>query len=472
MTRRTALVSSALVLALLTAASPLRAQDMPLDPEEGDMWERPPEMDGTAVAGTAGVPWYEQGGEAGSAVREHGDAEDVEPGDEPEDAPAAAGAEESGYPRFSPFATIVGGFHYQDIRNRDETDERQDRFTTVALTRFGFQAFVHENVSIVSELELNSGPHGTSVWEGQAAIQVRNQLLRIDYEGLRIDAGRVTDPTSLDYFTPYIANMLLTDSLSRFPLLVSGFNRGNGVLASYEVLDGLRLAVTVNAGNPTSTTGTVMIGGTFPPFSRFYQVPQAHVGRDARGFPADSFHVVLASPSVSYQSEWLSAQASLQWFTADINTNDRDNPPLRGTNLRGGAALHLLDQRLRPFANFSRVLNDVTDPTDSTALLNEKYEARTFTGGMDFVIDPETGTGLGAQYSRVRERQGAGVVIIRHYMNVGASWWFVPGLALDARVGFYARCDDGDCSSDGELSSWLTLRAVLGGVQETAGRNP
>jgi len=361
-----------------------------------------------------------------------------------------------------PYATIIGGIHYQDVVNRDGDDGRQDRVTTVAMTRFGLHARIHRHVSLISELDLNAGPHGTSVWEGQAALQVRDQLLRIDWGPLRVDAGRITDPASQDYFSGYVANMLLTDPLSRFSMLVSGFNRGNGVRLRVEPIEGLRVAATFNAGNPTSTTGTVQIGGTFPPFSRFYEVPSSHVGRDARGFPSDSFHVMLFSPSLRYEHDLFRVQLAVQMFSADTNTNSSEDANIRGYNVRGGAQLRLWDDRIRPFLNVSRVVNDVVDPSNTDRLLNEDYEARTISGGFDFVVHPDSGSGFGGQYARIREQQGSGTVIVRHYWNVGGTWWFFPNVGVDVRAGIYARCDNDDCRADGERSYWLTLRGNLG----------
>lgn len=468
----------ATALALTTIASTARAQDPANEPAGGAAPGATPE-DGSSAwwqRGAAPPSDAAPGARPGEASVE-ADVEDL--ADEtpiaPESAAAASasGAEppaEETFPRFVPYATLVGGFHFEDVQNRDEGDERQDRVTTVALTRFGFQGFVSRHVSILSELELNAGPHGTSVWEGQAALQVRNQLVRIDYDALRVEVGRVTDPSSVDYFSAYVGNLLLTDALTRFPMLVSGFNRGNGVLAQYSPIPGLTVGATINAGNPTSTTGTVMIGGTFPPFSRFYEVPHAHVGRDARGFPADSFHTVLISPHVVYETPFLRAKASLQWFTVDANTNDIDDDNITGMNLRASAQLLLLESRLRPFLNLSSITNDVVDPMSTDVLLNEDYEAQTVTGGVDFAIHGESG--IGAQYARVRERQGEGTVIIRHYANIGGTWWIFPGVALDARAALYRRCDDDDCTADGEQSYWLTMRGVLGSIAETSGRRP
>lgn len=369
-----------------------------------------------------------------------------------------------------PYATIVGGAYGQFIMNRsDIPDDREDRFTTVALTRIGLRACWGRHVTLVSELELNAGPYGTSVWEGQAAIQVRNQLLRLEYEGLQVDVGRITDPASLDYFSAYVANMLLTDDLTRFPLLVSGFNRGNGVLARYELFEGLHLGFTVNAGNPTSTTGTVMIGGTFPPFARFYEVPWSNVGRDARGFPTSSFHVVLLSPSVTFEHEYVRAQAAFQYFDANTNTGSSADAHIDGYNLRAGVEGRFWEGRIRPFANVSRVHNDVVDPTDLGTLSDECYEAVTAGGGLDVNILPTFG--VGGQYVWVREQQGNGTLQQRHFVNAGASFSFIEGVWIDARYGFSSGCEDWTCGVNEEHRAYLTLRGMLGGVGQT-GRRP
>lgn len=367
-----------------------------------------------------------------------------------------------------PFLVVVGGVHAQFIVPRDDADEREDRFTVVALSRLGMRARFGPHLSLESEVEVSAGPHGTSVWEGQAALQIRNQLLRIDWEGLRIDAGRITDPTSLDYQSAYVANMLLTDPLTRYPLLVSGFNRGNGVMVRYNLWEGLHVGATVNAGNPTSTTGTVMIGGTFPPFARFYEVPWSHVGRDARGFPLDSMHVLLVAPHLAWESPYLRAQAAVQVFVANTDTNSFGDENLTGYNIRLGLRGILFDGAFQPFANFSRILNDTVEPTDIGTLSQSYYEGITFSGGFDVALYGLSG--LGAQYSLVREQVDGGSEQIRHFVNVGGSLAIFPFLAVDARYGMVLQCNDGECGQEQEHSLWLTLRATIGSAAGVGGR--
>lgn len=493
------LVFGALVGALVTipvgAVAQLRAADHPAPPATGPASSSIPEDAAPEATPSTeeAQPWYLQGDDAEGSVdmdfapgtvpavdAEEPAAADAEaeaeaPAEEPEEAETneePEGLEVLGEQlTVDPFATVVGGAYGQFINNRtDIPDEREDRFTTVALTRLGMRARWGQHVSLISEFELNAGPYGTSVWEGQAAIQIRNQLLRVEWEGLQVDVGRVTDPASLDYFSVYVANMLLTDDLTRFPLLISGFNRGNGILARYELVEGLKVGFTVNAGNPTSTTGTVMVGGTFPPFARFYEVPWSNVGRDARGFPTSSFHVVLLSPSVTYENEFIRAQAAFQYFDANTNTNSESDEHIDGYNVRLGVQGRIWDGRIRPFANFSRVENDVVDPADLARLSNESYVAYTAGGGLDFDIIPGV-LGAGGQYVWVREQQGEDTVFTRFFVNAGASVSPLQGVWIDARYGWGLACEDHLCGQNEEHRAYLTLRGVLGQVGQT-GRRP
>src|SRR6185503_17014027 len=258
------------------------------------------------------------------------------------------------------YAALVGGIEYETLQTKED-NPAEDRAVTIALSRLGLRGNIGEHVYIESEFEVNAGPHGTSVWEGQAALQVRNQLVRLRQYDIRVDAGRITDDASLDFYSDHVADQLLTDGFTRASLLASGFNRGNGVLIRYEMpqVPGLQPGITINAANPTSTTASLVVGGTFPPFSRFYFAPYQQVGRDASKFPADEYHIVVVSPSVVYRHGLVDAQAAVQFFRVNTNTSSNMDQPIDGFNVRGGAALRLLDDRVHPFANFSVVQNEV-----------------------------------------------------------------------------------------------------------------
>ena len=261
--------------------------------------------------------------------------------------------------RIRPYAALVGGVEYETLQTRDE-NRAEDRGVTIALSRLGLRGDIGDSIYIESEFEINAGPHGTSAWEGQAALQVRNQLIRVTRWGFTVDAGRITDDSSLDYFSEHVADQLLTDGFTRGSILASGFNRGNGLVVRYEVpaVPGLKPGITVNMANPTSTTASLVVGGTFPPFSRFYFAPHQQVGRDASMFPADEYHIVLVTPSALYRRGPFEAQTAVQFFRVNTNTSTDEDQPIDGFNIRAGVAAHLLEDRLHPFANFSVVQNE------------------------------------------------------------------------------------------------------------------
>src|SRR5262245_41982013 len=55
---------------------------------------------------------------------------------------------------------------------------RAPRLTTLMVSRFGLRATLADWLEVESEFEANAGYHGASAWEGQAALSVRNQLIR------------------------------------------------------------------------------------------------------------------------------------------------------------------------------------------------------------------------------------------------------------------------------------------------------
>jgi hypothetical protein len=374
------------------------------------------------------------------------------------------GAEERPSWRIRPYAALVGGVEYETLQTRDE-NRAEDRGVTIALSRLGLRGDIGDSIYVESEFEINAGPHGTSAWEGQAALQVRNQLIRVMRYGFTVDAGRITDDSSLDYFSEHVADQLLTDGFTRASLLASGFNRGNGLLVRYAVpgVPGLSPGITVNAANPTSTTASLVVGGTFPPFSRFYFAPHQQVGRDASMFPADEYHIVVVTPSALYRRGFIEAQSAVQFFRVNTNTSTDEDQPIDGFNIRAGVAGHLLDDRLHPFANFSVVQNEVVDPDDGMRLSGEIFRGLTVSGGLDYNYLGRSGVGV--QYALVRDQQGNATEFTQHFVNLGSSFYLSRSTAVGARVGVYIRCDDVDGSgcqeTEGERSYFMTLRTQL-----------
>ncbi|MDB4993966.1 MAG: hypothetical protein JWM74_1398, partial [Myxococcaceae bacterium] len=75
-----------------------------------------------------------------------------------------------------PYLLLSGGLKFDHVVDRPD-EEKEDRLSTFALGRLGMRARWLDLVSAESELMASGGIglHGTSAYEGQAALQVRQQ---------------------------------------------------------------------------------------------------------------------------------------------------------------------------------------------------------------------------------------------------------------------------------------------------------
>jgi hypothetical protein len=396
-------------------------------------------------------------------------------------APRAAGAERSW--TLEPFGVLIGGLSYEAILPTQVVNAQapaydpQSALTTVALSRFGVRGRLTRGFSYESCFEANAGfaSRGMSVWEGEAALQVMQQVLRFERWGLRLDAGHVLDESSVDFFAVHVADLLLRDPYTINMVRTSGLNRGYGAYASYELVRGLRVGFTANAANPAANTAIIMAGGSFNPFGRFYLSILQKTRQDPSLVPADNFHFVLLSPSLSFEHRYLQAQASAQVFWINTDTGGQRDDQIRGVNLRAGLRARLWRDRVTPFLNFSRVVNSVVDPRDASGstrtIEGEEWRGMTLGGGLDVAIVGRSG--VGAQYALVSGRQGdSGIDYAEHYVNLGATIWINEVLAVAARVGLLVARDSSHKKDDQgnavewsktvrQIGSFLSLRAQL-----------
>jgi len=267
----------------------------------------------------------------------------------------------------------------------------------------------------------------------------------------------------VNFTSAHVMDTLAQDTAVRDPFLYSGFNMGNGLRGTYVPIRGLRVGLTFTAGNPVATTASLQVGGSFPPFDRFYLQPYQAVKQNPNNYPDDTFHIMLLAPSLLYTSSVFDAQAEFQGFVVDTNTSRRDDDNIRGYNLRANARLKLLDDTIAPFANVALERNDTVLPTDSTKLAVDKYTGLTWGAGVDVnYAHPYAGrrNGIGAQYDRVQYQVGSGNITNLHYVNVGTTYWLNDRTALGARVAVWLRNDVG-VHDEGEKSLLLTIRILL-----------
>jgi hypothetical protein len=340
-----------------------------------------------------------------------------------------------------PYMLLSGGLKADIIKNKPGED-RNNRISTFALGRLGLRAKWNDLIYAESEFMASGGVglHGTSAYEGQAAMQVRQQLIRVSKAGFRIEVGRLIDEASVDYFSAHVAETFLQDTAVRDPLLFSGFNLGNGIRATYAIIPNhLRVGLTFNAGNPVSNTASLMIGGAYPPFERFYTQPYQQVNQSANHFPDDTFHSMYLTPAVMIDSEYFDMKVAIQGFDVNANTNSSNDDHIRGYNVRGTARAKLFDGMIVPFASSAYTRNDTLVATDLSKRASERYQAVNVGFGVDanimrrFKCSHDCADGFGAQFQQVQYQIGDGLVTTQQYFNLGASYWIAPNVSLNAR---------------------------------------
>jgi len=372
-----------------------------------------------------------------------------------------------------PILAIAGGLHVENLiqtLNRN----RESRATTLALTRFGFEGKLGEYVTFRSEFERNIRAHGSGIWEGTASLSVRDQIIRLQRWGATVEVGIILDPASVDFLSTHMADTLLADKYTRDPLLYSGFNRGQGIQASYS-WKGLRAGMSYTAANPLSTSSSFQVGGTFGGGSRLWERP---LGNFRTGQPDDDLHFQMISPSLTYAHELFEAKAMFQTFDVNYQANARTDPRIKGYNVRGNAMLKLranlgLPLLFTPFVNYARVENDVTNsaPGFGDTLLETHYRANTFSAGMD--VNVKGRSGVGFQLSRVSDRSPTFVAptggnpaterqthTVQTYLNIGGTYWLTDDVAAGARYARYKKTQTG-VDDEIDASYFFTLRLVL-----------
>lgn len=361
-----------------------------------------------------------------------------------------------------PYGAIAGGVHMQSLNQAPDVQTGTQN-PTIAVSRLGLRGGVGPYVTFASEFEASlGGPlgYGSSVWEGQAAIAIRDQYLRYTRSGVSVAAGRIDDPASFDFVSAHVGDLLYTDLYTRDPLLYAGADRGNGLFASYDVGKHLTFAGTFHSTNPTGITGTLVIGGKLQPFDRPFYLAAAQVGNSQNNLPDQNLHIYFGSPAVLFRSEFFEAKAEIQMYSLDTQEAVMDDQTIRGYNLRVGARAHIPTAlgRFSPFANVSRNRNEILDPTDSKYRLPDLFRSYTVSTGFD--VDVQKKTGIGFQYSLVDTREPDHHTR-EHYLSLGTSYWIEDAVAIGLRASIFAQQLSGETMTTGSRSLFLTARLVL-----------
>ena len=361
-----------------------------------------------------------------------------------------------------PYGAIAGGMHLQSLHQPSEVKTSAQN-PTVAVSRLGLRGGVGEYITFASEFEAAlGGPlgYGASVWEGQAALAIRDQFVRYTRAGISVAAGRIADPASYDYVSAHMGDLLYSDLYTRDPLLYSGADRGNGLFASYAVSKNVTVMGTFHSTNPTGITGTLAIGGKLQPFDRPFYLAAAQVGNSQNNLPDQNLHIYFGSPAVMFHSEHLDAKAEVQVYSLDTQESIDDDQTIRGYNLRFGARGRIPTRigQLSPFANVSRNKNEILDPTDSKYRLPDLFKSYTFSVGTDLDITKKSGVGMSYALVDTREPDQH---VREHYLNLGTSYWIEDSFAIGVRGSIFAQQISGETMTTGARSVFVTARLVL-----------
>jgi hypothetical protein len=361
-----------------------------------------------------------------------------------------------------PYGAIAGGMRLESL-HLAPTQQTGSQNPTVAVSRLGVRGGVGPHITFASEFEAAlGGPlgYGASVWEGQAAIAIRDQFVRYTRSGWSVAAGRIDDPASFDYVSAHTGDLLYTDLYTRDPLLYSGADRGNGLWASYDVTSHVTAGLTFHSTNPTGITGTLIIGGKLQPFDRPFYLAAAQVGNSQNSLPDQNLHIYFGSPSLMIHYPHFEAKAEIQMYSLDTQEAVDDDQPIRGYNLRLGARtpLDTAAGRVTPFVNISRNKNEILDSTDSKYRLPDLFRSYTVSTGLDW--DYAKHNGVGVSYAMVDTRE-PDQHVRQHYLNLGTTYWIEDSLAIGVRAAVFAQQISGEMMTTGSRSLFVTARLVL-----------
>ncbi len=402
--------------------------------------EAPDQTSGDASADTAG----ETAGDAGSVDQTAA---------KPEDADTALARV------LTPYAVIVGGVRIERLMLR-KGETTQSRSPTLAVSRLGVRGHIGDHLDFASEFEADLGGslgYGASVWEGQSQMSVRDQFVRYHKDGFAIAVGRISDDATIDYYSEHVADVLLLDFYTRWPIIFSGGDRGTGANATYDFGGHYRAGLTIHSTNPTGLTGSYQIGGALFPFTRPFGLAAAQVGRSDQNQPDTNLHMYFGTASMVGEFSRVQFKTAVQAYQLDTQMLTTDDQPIYGYNLRANVRVKL-HAKVAAWLNGSRNENEMLDPMDAKVKLPDTYSVYTFGGGVDY--DYSGHNGVGIQYEQTRQTEGVQNPVTEHYFNIGTTYWIYPMFSTSLRYGWYL-FDDHQRDVTGHASVFLTGRLIL-----------
>ena len=312
--------------------------------------------------------------------------------------------------------------HYRPDRDLDD-DTLSQRTSTLLLARLGLEGRLTDWIHFRSVFERNigyslarNGPVGTSIWEGTGSFQARENYIRLQRWGLSLTGGIVPDPASIDFIADTTLDFFGMDPYVRDPLLVTGFNQGQGFLLRYSRW-GFTAGMGVSAGNPLVSSLSFGFGGQVSALGTLFSAPLRAL---ANGIPGSDIHMVVYGPSLSFESKHFDVRLAAQFYDIDIDLSNDEDARLSGWNLRSTAQAKFFGDVLRVFWSHAHRANDQNAIPDVTTRLGKKFIGLTYAFGAQINLGDFS---IGGQRYWNRSEATEGNALKTTWVTVGAHYW-------------------------------------------------
>ncbi len=354
--------------------------------------------------------------------------------------------------------------------DRDNDNELSGRTSTLLLARIGVEGQITDWIHFRSVFERNigfslarNGPVGTSIWEGTGSFQARENYIRLERWGFSLTGGIVPDPASIDYVSDVSLDLFGMDPYVRDPLLVSGFNQGQGFLLRYKRW-GLTAGIGVTAGNPLVSTLSFGFGGNVSSLGTLFTAPLRAL---ANGIPGSDIHMVTYSPSLMFESDYVDVKLAAQFYNVNVDLTNADTVDLTGYNLRSTVQFKI-NQEVRVFGfklfDSSRVFgtyayrrNQQLDVPDLTTQLDDDFEGMVVAAGADFTRGHLV---IGGQWYWLRQEATPDNALFTNFINAGAMYWI-----WERSVSVGVRWAFNDVESENDSIATLQTHSVIGSLR-------
>jgi len=180
----------------------------------------------------------------------------------------------------------------------------------------------------------------------------------------------------------------------------------------------------------------------------------------ANGIPGSDIHMVVLSPSLTYEHSLFDVKLAAQFYDVDIDLSNNEDQGLTGYNLRATAQLKLLDEMIRVFGSFALRSNQQVAVPNVTERLDDDFSGRVIAGGLEFNYGDLS---IGGQAYVIRTEATPDNALTTYYVNAGAMYWLWE---RTVSAGFRFAYSDVDAEAE-NAPALLTTVTLIGALRLT-----